>query len=375
MDEPKPKEPKGRGEFFSVDRKTWEAAANLRGSDGRPGPNPAIALLVLARFSDKSNTKTEASVHAVEKHTGISRPKAKVAIDALLKAGLISRTNAVGDPSPHYEIHVPPAPGVALARDGRRIGRRSGTSSPKPEPIPKDEPIWLPNDIVTGASGEKPPIARLREAHDVLLLRLFVDLYRVQNLRESYGIDRQILWRSYTKVSAGSAAGFDLWRFVPGPPNARGSAEPAVNWLVYGGKGDHEEVSANFWQRLKTLRVLGLIKWVSHLYNSADDDGEVLYAYGTEGTEDIEDRVGQAAHDAALALIEQKRGGEPADVEKWLVPIRMHMKDVAMIGVVQLRYHSRTLLTSAWWAEHRKKGEEALEDFQRIRAGACANAR
>ncbi len=71
----------GTGEFFAVDRASWAAACGL-------GMNPAVAFLVLARFSQRDNRTTAASVHAVEEHTGIARGRAREAIDVLLNASL-----------------------------------------------------------------------------------------------------------------------------------------------------------------------------------------------------------------------------------------------------------------------------------------------
>jgi hypothetical protein len=68
------------GDFFAIDRRTWARVCGL-------GMNPAVAYLVLARFTGKTNRTTAASVHAIETYTSISRGRARVAIDKLIQCG------------------------------------------------------------------------------------------------------------------------------------------------------------------------------------------------------------------------------------------------------------------------------------------------
>ena len=58
------------GEFFVVDRRSFSVACGL-------GLNPAVAYLTIARGAG-SRSKSAWSVDAIERHTGISRPKAKL---------------------------------------------------------------------------------------------------------------------------------------------------------------------------------------------------------------------------------------------------------------------------------------------------------
>ena len=67
----------GRGDFFAVDRAAWWRVVEL-------GLNPSVAYLVLARFTNRANRVSHASVQAIEKHTSISRGRARKAIDVLL---------------------------------------------------------------------------------------------------------------------------------------------------------------------------------------------------------------------------------------------------------------------------------------------------
>ncbi len=169
----------GRGHFFAIDRRCWSAACVL-------GLNPAVAYLVLARFTGRDQRMTSAGTNAVEERTGISRLRAKKAIADLVERGLISapikgtqrRFAAAHElpestrPDPTDEERaiidrvaagLPPARGQSwLARSAadKRWLRHLGNN--KYEVIPATNPdpdwIWLPNSLVEGAAAETPPL-------------------------------------------------------------------------------------------------------------------------------------------------------------------------------------------------------------------------
>ena len=69
-----------RGRFFAVDKRLCEQVCEL-------GMNAAVAYLVLACGTDRNNRITEWSVHAIEKYTGISRARARAAVETLMMKG------------------------------------------------------------------------------------------------------------------------------------------------------------------------------------------------------------------------------------------------------------------------------------------------
>lgn len=81
-DEVSPSAPDGRGNFFAIDRRVWDHVCLL-------GLNPAVAFLVLARGSGGDNATTSWSVEATEKRTGVSRHRAKAAVELLENAGVL----------------------------------------------------------------------------------------------------------------------------------------------------------------------------------------------------------------------------------------------------------------------------------------------
>ena len=91
------------GEFFAIDKRTFEAACEL-------GLNPAVAYLTIARGTGRDNAASFWSVNAIEEHTGISRPKAHAAIHLLIDRGLLTKER--GGSRPLYRIvqghEIPP---------------------------------------------------------------------------------------------------------------------------------------------------------------------------------------------------------------------------------------------------------------------------
>jgi hypothetical protein len=81
--------------FFAVDRRTWARVCGL-------GLNPAVAYLVLARGTGKTNRETAWSVMAIENYTGISRSRAHNAVSALVEDGVVRKLRS--GTKPKYEL-------------------------------------------------------------------------------------------------------------------------------------------------------------------------------------------------------------------------------------------------------------------------------
>lgn len=217
-----------RGAFFAIDATRWANVCEL-------GMNPACAYLVLACFSGRDNRTTAASVHAVETYTQISRSRARAAIDALVSVGHVRRTRA--KPLPRYDL--PPA--------------REGTEPDR---------IWLPNTLVTGAGAETPPVERVRQTRDAMTLRLLVDCYRAQNLREDGGITRSVWWQQYERRRVGERGEWVIWAFrnVSDYVRRHGFAEPHYLKLTADEKRTGVSEARDFFTRAGRLTGLGLIR-------------------------------------------------------------------------------------------------------------------
>src|SRR5690606_36450901 len=112
------------------------------------------AYLVLARGTGGDNRTTSWSTNAIETYTGIGRPRAIKAIEALLSAGFVTKRR--GGSRPQYFI--------------------------EPDGSPDPDWIWLPNALIDGAADEAPPVERVGQSHNLGALRLLVELYGAHDL-------------------------------------------------------------------------------------------------------------------------------------------------------------------------------------------------
>lgn len=335
------------GQFFAVDKQRWIQVCNA-------GLNEAVAYLVLACFSGKTNANTAASVHALETYTGISRSRAKEAIDSLKTLHLIRQTR--GGSHPRYDL-LPPG--------------QHGTGGPKSKPgeAAADNWIWLPNTLVTGAASECPPVESVRQTQKLGSLRLFVELYDASNLRDDGGISRRLVFRKYHRERLGQQAGYVVWGFIQDcdhvfsdAPHAR----PYKRDLTVAEKSDGKNQSAGFWETYRALETLGLIETVSYLWESEDDDAEPMHPYQAGPLDCIETRIGLAAHQAGAALLTPGQVKHASAKGLWLAPVREHRERVAMVGIKRLRYRPKTRKTGAWWAELQRTGAKWLDVYQRV---------
>ena len=313
------------GNFFAVNQQTWGRVCDL-------GLNPAVAYLVLARGSDAANRFTNWSINAVETHTGISRGRAKAAVETLIRNRVVRLKKKKGT-LPRYELAPWSAPNKISAADR----------------------IWLPNALVTGAADEVTPLERLRQTQDIDTLRLLVESYHGQNLREDGGISRRFVYHNYDRLPVGQRGEYEVWGF-----------RPKENYVCWEGftkhhmrqTGPQKDQGEDFFRRQIQLTDLGLWEWVPHLFESEDLESEVIHPYGTGGSTEIEDRLGAAAHAAGRALLTTGQQDWAENEGLRLVPVLRHIAQVTMVGIARLRYRPHTTLTAAWWADLQTKGAE-----------------
>ena len=108
-----------RGNFFAVNRHMWGRVCDL-------GMNPAVAYLVLACGSDAANRFTNWSINAVETHTGISRGRAKTAVETLVRNQVVRRKKK--GTLPRYQL----APFGSMACAEQDISRGPGLAPERP---------------------------------------------------------------------------------------------------------------------------------------------------------------------------------------------------------------------------------------------------
>ncbi len=336
-----------KGNFFAIDWRTWARVCDL-------GMNPSVAYLVLARFSQRDNRKTAASSNAIETHTGISRGRAFKAIHALIQKGFMLQT-AFGT-RPKYELlAAEEVPRVCASEKSGRSGASGRTEGP--------QWIWLPNEIVSGAVYETPPVELLRQRQDQILLRLFVDLYHMQNLVEDGGIDRRYFGQEYEKRRVGQQGPFTIWGFYPG--------NQYENWGDFATlhvrknstdqqKGHEDHSEADFSQRLDLLLKFGLVEMIPHLFESSAEDAEIIHPY--------EGELADCAHQAAESMMYdlEKRFELFSDDGFLMVPVPHHVAQVEMCGILRLRYRPKTRMTAAWFAEREQKFARYIQLYNGI---------
>jgi hypothetical protein len=360
-----------RGDFFAVDRRCWGDACGQ-------GLNAAVAYLVLARGTDRDNRTTAWSVHAIEKYTGLGRRNAQRAIDVLCNARLVQREGHTGLPKyvlrRWHELH----PRRRLTRTQQTLydSIEAGTNlSPREQARARDvvamgwlferpsgvfrvvdeweehERIWLPNALVTGAAKEVPPVERLRQTQDVMTLRLLIDLYYAQDLHEDLGISRDVVVEKYERKKICERGEYTIWGFA-----AKGLSrffnEFHKRQLTTHESDGGAKSSDDFFGRFRCLVDLGLVELVPHLIESDSPDAEIIHAYGVGGTDEVEDRLGDAVRHVADSMLTDEQA-ERANQEgfSYFAPIKRHIRKIEMIGVARLRYRPHTSKTAAWWAD------------------------
>jgi hypothetical protein len=385
-----------KGGFFAIDSQIWPKVCQL-------GMNQPVAYLVQARGTGRDNRTTTWSVESIERYTGISRHRAAAAVKnlqteeftRLLRGGTKPKYELIPfgelpgtDPRPALSYSEQTAVdrvqrGLALSRNHRDHARHAakkgwlveteGEFTIAPEPKIEPDLIWLPNELVTGALGEIPPLELVRQTQDPMTLRLLIDMYYAQHLREDGGVSRRFIWKSYDRVKVGEHAHFTVWGFYGG--------SEWVNWenrLTSPHRREmltKEEVAAgknpavDFFHRTAQLSDIGLIEWVPHLVESAEQSGEIIHPLSMGRSDSLEDRLGRAAHEAGRALVTEGQ-------YEWainngihlLVPVPRHIGNVQMIGIARLRYRPHTRMTGAWWADLNTNAEKHLARYAQIAA-------
>ncbi len=331
----------GSGSFFAVNRRTWARICDSLEM------NEAVAYLVLACGTGRDNLTTSWSSQALHKYTGIAWERGKAAIERLRHAGFIKFAESHTQQRPRYEL---------VPHKGA-IGENEADNS-----------IWLPNSIVTGTpSGEIPPVHQLRSTGDAWTLRLLVDLYHAQNLRDDGGISPQILRENYAKKRINERSIYLIWGFK--------SAGQTLSWK--GPFAAHQKRTKKaeehpVWDSVRLLNKMGLLTFVPHLYENSSAQAEPIHALGigAKGEEPIETQIGEAADAAARAMC-QEWAIEQAEDDgfKYFCPVSQSKPDAQLIGVARLLYRPRTQRTAAWYAHLQASGNQAFPYYEELARG------
>lgn len=303
------------GRFFAVSREQFHAAADL-------GLGPLVAYLVIACGTGRSHARSKWSANAVAEYTGINHRRSRAYIEALEEACIL--VNGGTRATPIYEL--------AYSHD----------------------PIWLPNVSVTGLGDEdRSPLFRIRQAKDVDLLRLYVDLYDSQNLGIDGGISPEIARGLYLCSKEAEFGALDVYAITSEKKMTTNPYHPVVaRYWVNGG-------NKRWWHLFKTLMEMGLVVSAINLYDGPvveldgeEADGEYLLTLWGPTVEErnhyaIESRLEEAVGETNPIL----QGLLNTADYHFIATLPRHVADPEAVGVYRMLHTAQTKAASTWWAK------------------------
>lgn len=311
--------------FFAVGLNEWRQACEL-------GLTEACSLIVLACGTGRDNSTTSWSANAVQNYAGVSWIRAKPAIDRLGGAGLLQNVGKTS--KPRYKLKI------------------------------SEERIWLPKSIVMPLRGEMPVLHRVRQVQDVMLLRLFVELYFAQNLAADGGLSRKVYYEKYSRENYAESGeyifyGYDrLSCYVCWDTDVTRVHRDTVS------KAEEKEgknPGHAFFKRIGTLIEMGLLEYSVCLFESESEDAEILFPI--TGPIEVENTMESVAYSVSEKLLQDwQLQNNP---HKYLIPVLRHQEKAQAYGVYRLRHRPHTDLTAAWWAQMHNRVEQAKSSYLR----------
>jgi hypothetical protein len=374
------------------------------------GISAACAYLVIAQGTASDNKKTAWSTNSVMTYAGLGWEGAKQAIETLVARGFIRHGDGHTADRPRYELLLfsefseldlkrnPPhltqqyvldrvrrnvqprgkserAAAEELLRRGLLVRNGNAYGDYSIPPAFDDDPkhlIWLPNSIVLGSlKGEESPVKRLRRTGDIWALRLFVDFYHAQNLRDDGGIGRHIIRQKFERHRTGEHGAYIIWGFERKGMSAWWKGPLSVDELRPKASAD---LAHPVWETIRLLERLRLLSFVPHVFENDTDEAQPLHAYGINSVAEapIEREIAIAADAAARVMCfedQVQRMEEDHNCEHFC-PVINTLPKAQMVGVARLTYRPHTKRTGAWFAELTRNAPVWIERYWRIAATA-----
>jgi hypothetical protein len=388
----------GRGDFFCIDRHIWGAICDLETL------NLAIAYLVMATGTSGGNTRTKWSAEAIHKRSSMPWRDARDAIATLVEHGFVRRDLEAPQSKPRYmllsfeeydrarlrknataaaERHAVECLssdakcGLSAAAARALIG--AGYLQKRPEGghrvraadavTPDGDKVWLPNTLISGVSLDGPsPLAQLFMLGDVWTLRLLVDLYYVHYLDSHQGVDRAFIRYTYERKQVGQQGLYCVWAFKLGQGHFVHDKGGPFAVQVRKRKAAKGENGHPAWSSLSTLRQMGLIAFVPHLFTNDNADTKPCHSLGAiwERAEEDEDCVRNAANVAGKSLLQQGQV-EQAEMDgfRLIVPVPHYLTPV-VYGTLRLTFRPHTSATTRWYRNLKQKAPEWVERYCQI---------
>lgn len=307
---------KGRGSrFFILGRDVW---SRLLVAETVNRLNLVLVFLTLLAGTGSDHRLTKWSAKACEERLGLGRPRARLAIQELLAAGLITMGSAATKLAPQYVL---------------------------PDIGEEDDPIFLPVQIVTGFGDETPVLRRVRETGDWLLLRMLVDLYGLVQVDQTYGVPLSAL-RQGDEDAAGKKVSemgvHALWAL---------SLDQSLGAQGEWATAHHEKKAPKpwsaFWARVKTLKDIGALWFEPWLFDGVEWDAEPLFPvdysilYTRQPDDDVA-KLSETVMDAARELLEGREYLLDSYGADLVVSLPLHHRAPAVRGIAKLRVEADT---------------------------------
>lgn len=300
----------GRGSNFMIlHRPAWKTICEAKNSNRM---NLATAFLVLLAGTGSDHRLTKWSAKACEEYAGMGKPRAKQAIEELIALELVERTDTSTNLMPQYRL---------------------------PEVPRDDEPIYLPNQIITGLGGATPVIRRLREAGDFFALRMLIDLYGQIETDATHGVAIQHFRNGNVDEGGGAKVcevGVNALWAMPVPTVMGGSGD----WLVPHRTKD-KDPWAVFWARVELLKKIGAIWFEPWVFESTALDAEPLFPVDPSVLYSVapNDKAAELTHlmqEAARLFIGERDYLLERHYGEVLMPLPLHHQPPAIRGVARM---------------------------------------
>ncbi|MEW9853642.1 hypothetical protein [Novosphingobium sp. M1R2S20] len=341
---------KGRGSSFSVlDRAVWSRLWEVPATNRL---NLVSAFIVLLAGTGADHRLTKWSAKACEDYVGMGKPRAQLAIGELIDAGLIERTEGSTRLRPQYLL----------------------------KHLPDDaDPIFLPNQLVTGLSGETPVLRRVRETGDPLLLRMLIDMYGLIQLDATFSLPLSQLREAPREPSRKVAElGANAVWALPSDHSMKAKGD----WVrPHYNEGPTAEASwANFWDRVSLLKKIGALIFEPWVFDGDGEDAEPMFPinvvsfYAPNYHPDEEAELTSAIIEVSEIMLSEQAYALERYSECLLLPLPLHHRSPAIQGVAKMRVEADTPGRRMTFAQRKKRLRQYAQAIEKLKATVVEGA-
>jgi hypothetical protein len=261
---------------------------------------------------------------------------------------------------------------ITLLEQNALLVRKKKAPHPSYKLAKTGDLIWLPNTLVDGVGDAASPLGRIRQTHDVMTLRLLIELYAEQNLREDGGISRDVVYATYDRVRMSERGQYVIWGFdrnttlvTHQTPTTQVHMRRQED-LTEDEKERGINVAVDFFARFETLESLGLVGEVPILHEAKD--GEPIHPVHPISDITLEAQLGRACEAAARRSLSDGQWDlyEKKGWPTYMAPVPRHVGKVALVGIYRLRYRPHTALTGSWVASSMQVAANSIAEYDNL---------